>query len=180
MRGAPSRTLVLLAACLAVSPPLALGCGYQLVRYRDALGDARSVAILGVRNETLEPGVDSLVTDALQREFLRRGALRIVQDADAADLVIGGAVERLATRSLAFSSIQFAVEYEVTLELDLEVRRRDGSPVPLDPRGLAETELYLSSADVESARKNRQEALRRLSSLLAERVHDALFERLAP
>lgn len=156
------------------------GCGYQLVRYRDALGDARSVAISGVRNETREPGVDSLVTDALTHEFQRRGALRLLEQADAADLVISGSVDRLETRSLSLSPIQFTLEYEVTLGLELEVRRRDGSLVPIDRRGLAETEIYLASADVEAARKNRREALRRLSSLLAGRVHDALFERLAP
>ena len=167
------------AALLAGLLVFEAACGYRVVRYRDALGDARSVAILGVRNETREPGVDSLVTDALMREFLRRGALRVVEAPDAADLVVRGAVSEVRTRSLAFSSIQFALEYEVTLDLDLEVSRRDGSPVPLDARALSESELYLASADVEAARKNRQEALRRLSTLLAERVHDALFERLA-
>lgn len=154
-----------------------LACGYQLVRYRGALGDARTVALEGLRNATLEPGVDALLSEAIHREFLRRGALRLVDEPSQADLVIRGTVERLESRSVSFSSIQFALEYELTLGVALEVERRDGSPVPLDATSLAETELYLASADVEAARKNRQEALRRLASLLAGRVHDALFER---
>lgn len=158
----------------------AFGCGYQLVQYRGALGDARTVAIEGVRNATSEAGVDALVADAIHREFLRRGALELVDDRDKADLVVRGTVGSLTTRSLSFSSIQFALEYEVTLGFDLEVERRDGSPVPVDAAGFSETELYIASADIEALRKNRQEALRRLASVLAGRVHDALFERVAP
>jgi len=165
--------LLLLAALVA-------GCGYQFVRYSGALGDARSVAIVGVRNQTREPGVDSLVTDALLREFLRRGSLRVVESEDGADLVIQAAVNRLDTRELSVSSVQFTIEYELTMGLDVDVRRRDGSQVPIGSAGLAESEVYLVSADVEAGRKNRTEALRRLSSLLAGRVHDALFERATP
>jgi hypothetical protein len=38
----------------------------------------------------------------------------------------------------------------------------------------------VASADVEVERTHREEALRRLATLLAGRVHDALFERIAP
>ncbi len=163
--------------CLAA---LAAGCGYEMVRYRGALGDARSVSIVGARNETREPGLDSLVTDALLREFQNRGALQVVESEDGADLVLRPAVKLLSSRESSLSSIQFVIEYEITLGIAVDVRRRDGSEVPIDRRGLVETEIYLVSADVEAGRKNRKEALRRLSSLLASRVHDALFERLAP
>ncbi|MFB3066498.1 MAG: beta-ketoacyl synthase N-terminal-like domain-containing protein [Planctomycetota bacterium] len=48
----------------------------------------------------------------------------------------------------------------------------------LDPNALRTSEIYLASGDVESSRKNREEALRRLSSVLAGRVHDALDREL--
>ena len=35
------------------------------------------------------------------------------------------------------------------------------------------------SADVQAARKNREEALRRAASVVAERVYDSLYESLA-
>jgi len=162
-------------ACLA-----ALGCGYTPVRYADALGDAKTVAIVGLGNETFEPGVELLVSDALSREFLRRGALRMVEDPARADLVISGAVAKLGVSRKSFSSISLALEYELRLTLALKVARRDGTLVPLDPSAQTETERYVASADVEAERTHREEALRRLSSLLAGRVHDALFERIAP
>ena len=104
----------------------------------------------------------------------------VVSDPETADLVIGGEVDRLHTESLSFSSIQFALEYQVTMRVALDITRRDGTTVRLDPNALQESELYLASADVEVARKNRKEALRRVATMLASRVHDALFERMTP
>ena len=156
------------------------GCGYQFVRYRDALGDARRVAILGLENQSFEPGLDSLVADALHREFMQRGALQVVSDPETADLIVKGSVERLQTRRQSFSSIEFVLESEVTMRLDLEVERRDGSSVPISQRVLVGTEIYLASADVEVSRTNREEALRRLAGTLAGRFHDVLYERITP
>jgi hypothetical protein len=111
---------------------------------------------------------------------MRRGALELIDDPDVADLVIQGAVEDVQIQSRTFSSIQFALEYAVTLRLRLEVSRRDGTKVELDDRSLQESELYFASADVETMRKNREEAMRRVSVILAGRVHDSLFERSVP
>lgn len=167
-------------AALLLAGLAALACGYTPVRYADALGDAKTAAIVGLRNDTFEPGLDSLVADALAREFLRRGALRMVEDPARADVVISGAVARLDVSRKSFSSIALAVEYELRLGLALRVARRDGTLVPLDASAQTETERYVASADVEVERTHREEALRRLASLLAGRVHDALFERIAP
>ncbi len=169
-----------LASAFALACALAIGCGYQVVHYADALGDARTIAIRGLRNDTFEPGVDAIVSDALAREFVRRGALRVVDDPARADLVVSGAVARLDVSRRSFSSIALALEYELALRLDLQIVRRDGTAVPLDATALSETERYVASADVEVERTHREEALRRIAGLLAGRIHDALFERIAP
>lgn len=180
----PARALrtALAAAFAALLGPAVAGCfaGYEIVRYENALGDVRSVAIQGLENESFEPGVEAIVSDALVGEFVRRGALAVVDDADAADLRIRGAVEEVKIQSRTFSSIQFALEYAVTLRLRLEVTRRDGTEVEIDDRALQESELYFASADVETLRKNRVEAMRRVAGILAGRVHDSIFERGMP
>jgi len=175
-------TSVLLLVCLG----LAAGCGYKWVRYQGALGDARRIAIYPFRNDSFDAGVDSMVTDALYREFLRRGALQVVDDPRLADLILSGSVQSIDTRGRTFSSVDFSLEYQVRMRLEVTVIRNDESlteeeaEVTLDPRAMVESELYLASADVEATRTNREEALRRLSSLLAGRVHDALYERVNP
>ena len=172
MRRPPVLALVLACVCL--------GCGYSLVRSGDSLGDVRSIAIPTPRNDTYEPGVEYVVADALRREFLRRRGVRLVDDPGAADLVLSGRVRHLGTRATSVDSVVLALEYELEMELELEARRRDGGLVPLDEGALRDTERYLASADAEASRKNRLEALRLLSSVLAGRVYLALHETLQP
>lgn len=167
--------------------PLALGlvlagsiaCGYQWVRYGGSFGDVRRVAVRTLTNDSYEPGVELLVTDALTREFLRRGGVELVDDPRSADLVLSGSVLPVETRRVSLSSVDLVLEYEVFLRLELQASLGDGSEVPLDPLALGDSELYLASPDIEATRKNRQEAMRRLAGLLAARVHDTLAERLS-
>ena len=165
-----------LAAILPVLFVASLGCGYTLVGYDAGFGDIRTVAIQTPANDSFEPGVEYVVADALRREFLRRGAVRVVDDPGAADLVLGGSVRDVHTSGRSFSSVVFTLEYELELTLDLKARRSDGTPLPIGPRSLREAEYYLASADVEATRKNRNEAIRRLTKVLAQRVHESLFE----
>ena len=152
------------------------GCGYSLVGYSTGFDGIRTVAIETPENDSFVPGVEYVVADALRREFLRRGAVRIVDDPAAADLVLGGAVNDVSWSGRSFSSVVFSLEYELVLELELEATRADGQVIAIGKRSLREVEYYLASADVEATRKNRDEALRRVAAVLATRVHENLFE----
>lgn len=169
---------VALAAAL-VAFPLA-GCGYRLVSYRGALGDVRRVSVESLRNDSLAPGYGAVVTEALLKEFQRRGALQVVTDPGLADLTIGGRVLPISAGARSFSSVVLALEYQLTVTIALDVRRRDGTQVPIDPGALTASEIYTASADAEAALTNRNEALRHVADVIAGRVHDALFERLMP
>jgi len=168
----------LVAVCLSLLL-CAAGCGYTLVRQSQSLAGIQTVAIETPRNDSYEPGVELVIADALRREFLRRGAVRVIDASTGADLVLDGEVHRIRTSGRSFDSVVLAVEYELTLSLALRATRPDGSRVPIDARALRETEIYSASADVEATRKNRQEALRHLAVVLAGRVHDSLAESLA-
>jgi hypothetical protein len=169
-----------LAAALLVCASAVAGCGYQLVDYARPESGARKVALPTLRNDSYEPGVELLVADALRREFLRRGAFQLTDDPAAADLVVSGSVLGVQTSSTSFSSVVLALEYQVSLALDLHARRADGVEFKLDRRSLRETDRYLASADVAALHRNREEALRRLAGLLAVRVHDEVFEVAEP
>ena len=157
---------------------LVAGCGYAFVRYDGGLGEIRTVAVNTPRNDSYEPGAEFVVADALRHEFLRRRGVRLVEDAAGADLVISGRVLSIEARGSSFSSVVLALEYELTLAVELHAMKADGSEVAIDPRATSETERHLASADVEAMRKNRQEALRQAAALLAGRVYDALYETL--
>jgi hypothetical protein len=156
----------LLAWLLALA---ASGCGYQLVRYGGKLGSVDSLAIATLRNDSYDPGLELIVAEAFRREALRRGAPRLAADREQAALTLSGSVPPVATQARSFSSVVLALEYEITLRLELTARLRDGTQIPLEARVLRETERYLASADLEA-----------MSALLAGRVMDALAEELAP
>ena len=171
LRRAPGFVLAILA--------LSLGCsGYRVVHASDGLGPIKKVAVQTLSNHSFEPGLELLVTEALRRELARRGGVVVVSDPGDADLVLSGAVLELQTNARSFSSIAFALEYQIDMSLALQARRPDGSLIGLDPAALRDWELYLTSADVEAERRNRDEALRRLAAVLAGRVRDSLADRL--
>jgi len=157
---------------------VAHGCGYAFVRTGGSLGDVHSVAIPTPRNDSWEPGAEYVVAEALRSEFLRRKGVRLVEDPSSADLVLRGRIHRIGTRTASVDSTVLALEYEITLELDLEAKRSKGDDVPIDVSALRESERYLASADAEVTRKNRREALRQVASVLAARVYLALQETL--
>lgn len=160
------------------------GCGYRSMLPAPDSGDTigagndgrgpTRVAVLALRNDSPEPWLERIVTDALRREISARAGFDLVNDPARAGLVIRGRIRPLEVRSKSFSRFVAALEFDLSLQLDLEVARAEGNVVRLDPRMLAETDVYLASADVEVTRSNRLEVLRRISDLLASRVADSL------
>ena len=161
--------LIALAASVVAS-----SCGYQRVRYDRGPEGAGRVAVETFVNQTNEPGVELVVSEAMRREFLRNDALTLVSDPAEADLVVRGQVLVVHTRAESLSTVILALEYELTLVLDVAIETRTGDRIEIDPSVLTASDLYLASADLEAGRKNRQEVIHRISQLLAERLHDSL------
>ena len=171
------RALLAVFAWLSIGASAAplFGCGYRLLH----ADPQTTISIVTLANDSVEPGIEMVVTRALRQEFLRRGAPRLVSDPAGADVVIQGRVLPVSTRVTSFDSVALAAEYQVELQLELEVVHEGGRTAALDASELRESELYLASADLEATRKNREEALRRIADVLAGRIHDALDLELA-
>ena len=152
------------------------GCGYALAG--SGIEGAGSVAIRTPENGTQEPGVEFLVADALRRELLLRSGGALTEDPERADLVISGRVVEVRSSSRSFSSAVLAREHDLVLKVALQAVQRDGTDLMPPRTAFQEEERYLASADVEAQRKNRKEALRRVSRLLAARFFDSVGEAL--
>ena len=172
----PSLLAVLLVATLAA-------CGYRstlasdgapLVRTDASSRERPRIAIVALRSDSPEPWLDRIVLDALRRELGGRARLHLTNEPASAELQIRGRIQPLETTSRSFSSFVAALEYSLTLALDLEVQLAGGDVVKLDSTMLSETESYLASPDIEVTRTNRLEALRHLSDQLAARVADTI------
>lgn len=184
MQSAPRLLIASIASVLAVMIAATLAaCGYHSSLGPDTGGrgaaggpgsERASITVVALRSDSPEPWLDRIVTDALRREFGGRTRLRLTDDAENAELQIRGRIRPLDIASRSFSSFVAALEYSLTLELDLEVRLANGDVIQLDPTMLSETESYLASPDIEVTRTNRLEALRRMSDQLASRVADSI------
>jgi len=173
----PPRSLAV-ASLLALAAALP-GCGYSRVSYPKSRAESLSVAVQLFENRSFDPGYENLLADALKEEFARRGALRLTRNPETADVVLRGAILPIGTGRRSFSSVVLALEYSVSVGLEVELQR-PGSEIGIDRRLLREDDIYLASSDVEVTRRNRQEALRRIAGLLAVRIHDVVFEVAPP
>ncbi len=151
------------------------GCGYTWVGADDTRALGR-IAIETPENASRETGIEFVVADALRREVLRRSGAELVEDRERADWVVSGRVLPVRTAPASLSPVVLTLEYELTLQLELTARTGAGREFASDARMSSETERYLSSADAEAQRKNREEALRRVSRMLAARFLDQLHE----
>lgn len=168
-----------LLSILLISTILLSGCGYRSMMPGAASGQAGNrpaprLAVKAIRNDSPEPWLDRILGDALRRELDGRGTVRLVDDPAAADLIVRGRIRPLVVQSQSFSSFVAALEFSLTLQLDLEIVRASGDVIRLDPTMLSETDIYLASADIEVTRTHRLEVLRRLSDVLASRVADSV------
>ena len=162
---APAILLVLLAV-------LALpGCGYRAMGMPAELGSQIELRMLENRSD--EPGVERLIQAAMHEEFARRSALE-PRYAGGDGLVMHGVVREVILRHTGYSSVELALEDEIEWVVDLTVAK-SGEPV-WQRKDWKQSERFTTSADPGVYRTNKTQALRRMSSELAERVHDELLQ----
>ena len=173
-------------AALLACAVAALACGYTIERSHGALSsDAPRLSIETLDNDSKEPGLERMVSEALRREWSRRGHFRVVHDPAKADWVLEGRVLPLRITTRTLSSVVLALEQTVTLQLELDLVERGEAGSPSVRRRLpgsllVESEIFFASADIEATRKNRTEALRRVADLVAERAADVVLREATP
>lgn len=155
-------------------------CGYRPLDGREAFGpDVRTIELVAFENESREPALEEQIGDAMNEEFARRGWLEPELGGKAAgsDLVMNGVVHSANVRANSYSSGGLALEERVEVRFDVSVRRATSGELVYQHPDFRVTEVFLSSADPNVYASNKEQALRRVSSAIAERVHDELFQR---
>ncbi len=157
---------------------LGLGCGYRYVDPRGVFGpDVTRIEIAPLQNQSSEPAFGRMLGDALVEEFARRGVLTpVYRGGGVADLVLSGVVQEVEVIPAAFSSVSLTVEDRLLVTVDVSVQNvSTGQEVWRHPK-LQVRERFQSSPDAQVYESNKEQALRRLTSEIAGRIHDELFQ----
>ncbi len=162
--------LVLLSLCLLVS-----GCGYRVADSARELpqGVAR-LYVETVKNRTLEPFVEDLMTNALVKEFGRRQGVQVVSGPSLAQAVFKSRIIAYSNGVVAYNPKDEEAEYRVTIHIEAELRRLVDGKL-LWRGGASEEEEYLANTD----KLLQEDAENRTQAIVCDRLAEKLYVRLA-
>ena len=144
-------------------------CGYRFEGQSGFPGDSDRLFVKVFENRTQETGIENIFTAALLSELTLRKTDGLASGIDHADVVLSGVVEEVAIKTISTRDKDTAGERRVTVKVDLELKKQDGSVV-WAANGLTDDEGYPVDADKEHTDENRRNAIWVLSQRIAEKV----------
>ena len=122
------------------------GCGYGFSAKGEAFPkDVQKVFVETLVNRTREVGVEGDLTAALKSELRQNGQLRLVNQLDQADAIISGVVRSYDSRGVGGNRHDETLQYELTMILDMTLRRRAPDEVLWRTQGIRFAEIYSGS-----------------------------------
>lgn len=124
------------------------GCGYELAGRRVTVpGGVTSVHVGEFENYSREVDLDEKIVLALEREFHRRGVVRVEEDVAAGDAEIKGAIRSFRTHPVTFDAGDEALQYEVEITVDAILERRSDGEVLWRGNGIYAVDTYSVRTD---------------------------------
>lgn len=164
------RLLLAAAVLLALS-----GCGYHVPGAGDPwVGEGgRTLYVELFANRTVEPYLDSVVTEEMAVQLSRSRLVELSEDRGMADLVLAGAITEFDSRAVAYDADDRISEYVAVMTVRASLVRR-GDGVVLWQDELRRSETYPAAVD-----KNlRQEGESLAARVVAKRLAEDLMARL--
>ncbi len=167
------RACLLFFACVLFLPC----CGYRVRGGEPNLPpEIRSVAIPIFGNRTIEPGIESLFTEALVEKFVSARRLSVTSRSSA-DALLTGTVKVLTTVPVAVtSSTQVSTENRATLTIDFTFQDERSGKVLLRQE-MSDWRNYAVVSDLNATEQFKREAIRQISVLLAQRMYELILWR---
>jgi outer membrane lipopolysaccharide assembly protein LptE/RlpB len=172
MRGALLKRLI---HGILLGTLLLAACGYQ-VRGRETNlpPEIHSLAIPIFANRTDQTGIETDVTQALVAKFIATKQLSVTTQ-NSADVLLTGAVISFSTTPVAVTtSTQISTENRATVVVEFTFQTLRDAKI-LFREVMSEWRNYPVVSDLNTTELNKREAIRRISVLLAERVHERII-----
>ncbi len=150
------------------------GCGYHLAGSAgNRLASGQSLWVPFIANESVSPTAQTVIRRALLEEsHAMRGLYPASSQADA-ELSVSGTLRSYTTRAISFTSIDHAREYRLTIEVELELRRK-GIATPLWKGTLQAFQDYPASSNLSLQHSAEEAALAGASRILAQKFLTAV------
>ena len=173
--GRPAWARILLSLGTAALLLSTADCGYHFAERTDAIpAELKTVAIPLWKNETAEPGIETIFTNAMVKEFARKGWLKPVAPG-AADTILEGRIETIDVQPVSFSSVAIELEDRVSVVASVTLKRKKDDAILWSSSRLLGAEVYDSTPDFNVDLRNREQALRKVAGDVAASVHDQIF-----
>jgi outer membrane lipopolysaccharide assembly protein LptE/RlpB len=166
------KSLLLTAAAVLV---LASACGYHVPTAGDAWPgrDGRTLYVGLFTNGTVEPYLDSVVTDEVAIQLSRSRLIELTEDRAAADLVLDGTVIAFDSSVGAYDADDNISEYSASMTVKARLLRRSDGAV-LWQESLARSQIYPATLD----KSLQQEGESLAARVIARRIAEDLLARL--
>jgi hypothetical protein len=151
-------------------------CGYRLEGEGfSPFPGIRSISIPTFTNETYEPGIETIFTNALLKEFIKDRRIKVLGQGEA-DAVMEGTVRSFKTRSVAYDPTGVVLEYRTWITLDIIVKRTRTGEVLWSERDLLESDTYRVSSVVRFNEEQKEGAIQVIAGKLAGRIRRGFFQ----
>jgi hypothetical protein len=124
----------------------AAGCGYQLAGQSTLLSqDIRRIYVEPFISRSRDVGIEQELTSALRSEFYRRGQLKVVDQLDEADAIVGGVIRSLDSHVASVNRKDEVLQWESVMILDVSLRRRVPNEILWRAQGARLTQIFSGS-----------------------------------
>jgi outer membrane lipopolysaccharide assembly protein LptE/RlpB len=138
------------------------GCGYRLAGELNLLPHIKTIAVPILQNQTTEPDIEKVVTEALIARIQSQGQLRITTT-ERADAVLYGSVSSYTPNiALSFTENYQVREYRLEITANVELRDRNNQVIWSQHTIKAKTEYSVS--DNVSATQDTEKAAQRIAA----------------
>jgi len=122
------------------------GCGYQFGGGGSLLPkDAQTIYVEPFINRSRDVGLDKELTTALRGEMYRKGRLRVVEQAEQADVILSGVVRSLDSVTASVNRFDEVLQMQAQMVVDVNLRRREPNEILWRGPGITLTQIYAGS-----------------------------------
>lgn len=121
-------------------------CGYQFVSESSLLPkEVRTIYVETFVNRSRDVGMEKELALALRGELYRRGQLRVVDQAEIADVIISGVIRSVGSTTALVNRNDEVLQYESVLNLDVTLRRREPNEIIWRGQGMRISQIHAGS-----------------------------------